>query len=309
MSHELQKAQSRLENIRKVKPILGALRTISLGSWQMGRNRRSGLPHYTQRLLACLPAVLPLVAERRQKPRTRKQAPADAEVVRHVAVLVVGSERGLVGRYNKVLVEHLRDHIEGFGPDVDVRLMALGSKLTRDLTAAELPPYWQRELSITSLPSYSLAYQLVSEWLRAYEAYELDAVDIVYNADAGAGRYQPAVTRLIPPDMPEATIREAAARASDSDAGRYIHVDTDPVRLYIRIVEQWAAIAAYRLLLEAAVTEHAARFQLMESATQNADDLTNELMLMVQSARRQAITQQVQELAIGAGLLKDDAGV
>ena len=52
------------------------------------------------------------------------------------------------------------------------------------------------------------------------------------------------------------------------------------------------------------MTEHSARYQLMESATQNADDLIDELMLTVKSARRQAITREMQELAVSAGLLE-----
>ena len=56
-------------------------------------------------------------------------------------------------------------------------------------------------------------------------------------------------------------------------------------------------------MIEAALTEHATRYQLMESATQNADDLIEALMLIVQSARRQAITREMQELAVSAGLL------
>jgi F0F1-type ATP synthase gamma subunit len=41
----------------------------------------------------------------------------------------------------------------------------------------------------------------------------------------------------------------------------------------------------------------------MEAATQNAERLIDELTLVVQTARQQAITQEMQELAAGAGLL------
>jgi F0F1-type ATP synthase gamma subunit len=41
----------------------------------------------------------------------------------------------------------------------------------------------------------------------------------------------------------------------------------------------------------------------MESATQNADRLIEELTLAVQAARRHAITQELQGLAAGAGLI------
>jgi chemotaxis response regulator CheB len=49
--------------------------------------------------------------------------------------------------------------------------------------------------------------------------------------------------------------------------------------------------------------ETVARFQLMEAATQNAERLIDELTLVVQTACQQAITQEMQELAAGAGLL------
>ncbi len=309
MGYQLEKAQSRLTNIGKVKPILGALRTISLGSWQMARNRRAGLVRYSERLLKLLPIVVPRVVGKSRTYRLRKSEPPAEEKVGHVSILIIGSERGLVGRYNKALIEQLRVHRRDMDQDVEVRLMALGSRLIRDLKADGFEPDWTHGLSITALPSYQLAYGLVSEWLRQYEAHELDTVVVIYNADAGAGSYQPSVTRLIPPDLPgQATASAAEGMEVRSDAADVI-VDTDPVQLYIRIVEQWTAIAAYRLLLEAAVTEHSARFQLMESATQNADDLIEELMLTVQSARRQAITQQMQELAAGSGLLDDTSNV
>ena len=39
MAQDLERIQTRLGNIRTVSPILAALRTISLGSWQMALNR------------------------------------------------------------------------------------------------------------------------------------------------------------------------------------------------------------------------------------------------------------------------------
>jgi F0F1-type ATP synthase gamma subunit len=103
LSHDLKKAESRLSNIQRVKPILAALRTISLGSWQMARNRRAGLSTYTQRLLDLLPLVLPYVTQRRGR-RRRRRAQAQAPCGGHIAVLLIGSERGLCGRYNKLIL-------------------------------------------------------------------------------------------------------------------------------------------------------------------------------------------------------------
>jgi F0F1-type ATP synthase gamma subunit len=57
-------------------------------------------------------------------------------------------------------------------------------------------------------------------------------------------------------------------------------------------------------LLESVAAEHAARYQLMEAAIRNAERLIEELTIAVQTARRHAITREMQELAAGAGLIE-----
>ena len=109
-----------------------------------------------------------------------------------------------------------------------------------------------------------------------------------------AGRYEPDITRLLPPELPESQ--------TNQHWPPYI-VETDPVQLYMQIVLQWTGIQLHNLMLEAAITEYAARYQLMESATQNADKLVDELTISIQSDRRQQITRELQELAVGAGLV------
>jgi F-type H+-transporting ATPase subunit gamma len=316
MSYELKKAEGRLDNIRNVKPILAALRTISLGSWQMARNRRAGLSDYIDRLLSILPDIVPHIVGVSQsvggprilgrKPflsRGRKPRGGDDGSAGRVVVLVIGSERGLCGRYNKALLDALMGYLDEVAEDVEVELGALGSRLTRELRQADCKPSWDRAMSITALPDYTFAHGFAVDWLARFEAFELDAVDVIYNADRGAGTYEATTVRLIPPELPPAPAQSAS---EDPVAARMTSkpiIETDPMQLYVRVIEQWTAIALYRYLLDAAVTEHLARFQLMESAMQNSDDLIAELMLTVNSARRQAITREMQELAVSAGLL------
>jgi F-type H+-transporting ATPase subunit gamma len=69
------------------------------------------------------------------------------------------------------------------------------------------------------------------------------------------------------------------------------------------VVTLWTTTELYRVLLDSAASEHSARYQLMEGATQNANRLIDELALALQAVRQQAITAEMQELAVGAGLL------
>jgi len=349
---QLERAQERLENIRGVKPILGGLRTISLGSWQAARKRRSGVRDYALRLEALLPWVVPHVdappaTAHRLRQRLLlsvhraargKADEADPSRPRRVEALVVGSERGLCGRFNAAIADEVDRYLKiQTARGVEVELRALGSRVKRVLDRRGVETGMAGALTVATLPPFSLAFGLTRRWLEAYEQEDLDAVDVIYNGYRGTGAYEPSAARLIPPRLPG---EDPIARAGANDGhprNRTSHVvgpsqthgeqdpfrrtrsetsrpqlerpwpapiiETDPHSIYASVVEQLAAVQLYEILLEAAAAEHSTRFQLMETATQNADRLIEELTLITQTARRQAITQELAELAAGAGLI------
>jgi len=327
---ELERAQSRLENVRSVQPILSALHTISLGSWQAALNQRGRVQGYMERLKALLPLVAahlprPTMNHRPRKPKGDKSPsgsllqqasddePGDSspDESARVIVLVIGSERGLCGRFNAAVVERAEAHLAEQGTDIE--LATLGGRMRRILERRGHQLAWSDALSITALPSFDLARDLSHRWLARYEAHEVDAVDLIYNAYRGLGSYEPTVTRLIPPEPPLSPPRErggwsrrgnAASTGGDTcGEGASIIVETDPVSLFARVIEQLTTTRLYELLLESASAEHAVRYELMGAATQNADRLIAELTLTIQTARQQAITQEMQEMAAGAGMI------
>lgn len=282
--------QTRLTNIRSVLPILNALRTISLGRWQAAQKQRRGQQHYEAGLLAMTPWLLPyLQTGRSAESNNFTQAG-------QVAVLVIGSERGLCGRFNAVLVKQVQQYLNRQAQqEKQVKLMALGNRLVR-LLQQQYELTWFQPLPKAASSLVRLAFLLTQRWLADYEAYQWDAIDLIYNAYQGIGRYQPATIQLIPPSLPVV------------DSPDELHlppiIETDPFHLYEHIIEQWIALKLYGVLLESAIAEHSARYQLMEAANQNAERLIEELTVAVQTARRQAITQETQALAVGAGLLE-----
>ncbi|MBC7252084.1 MAG: F0F1 ATP synthase subunit gamma [Anaerolineae bacterium] len=302
---DLERAQVRLDNIRSVEPILSALRTISLGSWRAALKRREVARRYQERLGNMLPALSPHLRTRARRRRLwpwragHSSSPSSGRII----VLVIGSERGLCGAFNAAVVWRAQRHLERVSmAGVQVELMALGSRVTRLLRRRQRHLTWSGPLSVTALPPYSLALQLTGQWLHRYKAHELDAVDVVYNAYRGTARYEPTVVRLLPPHLPHPEPAEPEGDLS-SELWPPPIIETDPQGLYARLMEQWVSARFYELLLESATAEHSARFQLLEGATQNAERLIAELTLAVQTARKQAITREMQDLAAGAGLI------
>jgi len=319
---EVERARERLENIRSVKPILNGLRTISLGSWQAALKRRGGVRDYAEQLITMLPAIIPHLPEERgifDRLRDRislpstiwdrgggDQAKRDGPV--RSEVLVVGSERGLCGRFNVAVADELDRYLsQSPGGGDDVTLRVLGSRAERVLERRGYEPTSAGSLAVTTLPPLSLAFDLSTEWLSSYERHALDTVVLVFNDYRGTGTYDPTIMRLIPPRLgAESTVSAPQAHRGRRALWPPPIVDTDPGSLYATVVEQWTAAQLYAILLNSSAAEHSTRFQLMESATQNADQLVEDLTLVIQTARRQEITQEMAELAAGAGLLRKE---
>jgi len=71
-----------------------------------------------------------------------------------------------------------------------------------------------------------------------------------------------------------------------------------------RIIDQLLASVLYESLLNSFVAENSARYQWMEEAEANIKRLIAELTVEVQMARRNLITQEMQELSAVAGMIK-----
>lgn len=280
--------EARLNNIRSVEPILGAMRTISLGSWQAALRRRQQVLAYADRVLSLL---APILSSRPVgRPRARG-APAGRAVT-----VVLGSERGLCGAFNSTLAHYVVRELAARGADeVEPELHCLGTRATRALRRLGIEATISRPLPTAALPTSDLASELTDTWLARYEAYEIDSVQVLYNTYRSAAAYEPISVQLIPPPVPPPSASSAPWPPP--------YVDTDAIALLARVAVLWATTELYRILLDSAAAEHAARYQLMEGATQNSARLIDELTLAMQAARQQAITAEMQELAAGAGLL------
>jgi F-type H+-transporting ATPase subunit gamma len=284
----IEEIKTRLSNIRSVEPILGAMRTISLGSWQAALKRKGRVLSYTQELLALSPWLVPLLHTPRR--RTKESSPAST------VVAVIGSERGLCGAFNSSLIRYVQSELEQIRENgTQIEVHTLGARVTRMLTRQGQPVARSWSLPMSALPTSGLANELTHTWLQRYESRELDAVRVIYNTYRNSTLHEPVTVQLIPPPLPSPTQASAPSPAP--------FVDTDAIGLYTRLIVLWATTEVYRILLDSASAEHSARYQLMEGATQNSDRLIAELTLALQMARQHAITSEMQELAAGAGLL------
>ncbi len=286
-----ERAEARLANLNNIEPLLGSLRVLSLSSMQMALNRKTNLQNYKRQYHGTLAHILAKLSPR----KIDELKNSDANDGKHLLV-VLGSERGLCGTYNKNLAT-----LTGIWQSEQiglVEILSFGTRLHEPLKQIGVNSDNLGSLSSGSKPRYAIANELISSWFEDKYENKLSTIDVLSFRKPAVGFYKPFITRLMPLPM---NLDDDLMENGDWPPRI---IEGDPESIAKHIIEHLTAIEFYDLILDAITSENAIRYNLLEEAKSNTHDLIEDLSLEIQLARRQMITQQIQEMAAGAGLTR-----
>ncbi len=210
---------------------------------------------------------------------------------KRVGLIVISTDRGLCGGLNtnlfKTVITAMKEwHASGL--EIDLTLIGTKSnaffkRIGGNITASAT--------HLGDAPSIVELIGTVKVMLDAYEAGSIDRLCLAHNVFENTMIQNPVVKQLIP--IADKTDEQLAAHWD------YIYEpDSKPVMdaLMTRYIES----LVYQGVVENVACEQAARMVAMKSATENADDLIDELQLIYNKARQAAITQEISEIVSGA---------
>ena len=88
-------------------------------------------------------------------------------------------------------------------------------------------------------------------------------------------------------------------QAGESSTVEYIY-EPDAATIYEALLPRYVDVQVYQALLETIASFYSAQMVAMKSATDNANDLVQDLTLTYNKARQSAITTQILEVVAGA---------
>jgi len=165
-------------------------------------------------------------------------------------------------------------------------------------------------VGFTERPAFTDARRISRDLTAAYVDGQLDRVDLVYN------RYVSPLTQyvrrqtLLPLQEAEVFgegLPEPERPADDELAEAHMRSDwlyePDAEELLPMLFSEYVDLSVYRALLESAASELGARMTAMRSASENAQDLIEDLTLEMNRVRQAEITQEILEVVAGAEAL------
>lgn len=291
----------RIKTVQSTKKITRAMELIAATRVAKAQERAAEARPYSEQLTAVI-LDLARLSSGLSHPLLREPQPAE-ELGRkpRAGFVVVTSDRGLCGAYNSnVLRAAEREVSNARGEGKDYVLHTVGKKAEAYFRFRGYD-IERSTLGVTDRPTYEDARSIAVPVREAFEAGELDTVDLVYTRFISVGSQEVVVRRFLP-------LQTAEAAPSD-EAGAYAQYEFEPSPEGIldELLPRYVEARVFAALLDASASEHAARQRAMKAATDNAEDLIVRLTRIMNRARQDAITTEIMEIVGGAEALSQSA--
>ena len=269
----------RIKSVESTMQITKAMQLVATSKLRRAKERMESSKPYTQVAGEAMKAAIASCSRDGTVPYSTRRP------LKKRCFVVIAGDRGLAGGYNNNIFKAVR----GYGDDVPCCSLPVGVKAIEFCTRAGLSPLsadFNRVEGMTVKNCYSMAQQL----LKGYDAGDFDELVLVYT-DFRNMISQDVVTEvLLPLPLPE----DAETRA--------VSVEYEPSadELLKDVIDDFLAGKLYSAICDSFASEVAARRNAMNSATDNAEAMIDDLRLRYNRARQGSITQEITEIVAGA---------
>ncbi len=219
--------------------------------------------------------------------------------VKHVALVVFGSDDGLCGAFNinvlKFLLRTVEQERENLGKDVAITVIPVGKKISKALNGVK-----HRDFNIETVDymnTRSTANQLhdFTDMLKArFVGQVFDRVNLVYMHYHSTSRQIPQSDQMLP-----VSYQALAESADKSAASSPCLFEPDANSIFNSVLPLYIRSMMQEVFTESSASEQASRVMAMQTASDNAKDLLETLNLEYNKLRQQSITTELLDILGG----------
>jgi len=293
MAAQLRLVRRRISSVQSIAKITRAQELIASSRIVRAQQQTRAAEPYARELTRAVEAVISRSTNVTHPFTQEPQHPSRA------AVLILTSDQGFAGAYNANVLresQRLRQALRDRG--VEPVLYVAGRKgiawhRFRDL---ELAGSWS---GFSAAPRYRDAQEVTDTLLGVFNAEQgsVDEIHLVCTDFVSMLTQRPVVRRLLPLE-----VEETDEPSPHGPLPQY-EFEPGPPEVLDALMPQYVASRIYYAMLQAAAAELASRRRAMKAATDNANDLLENLTREANNARQSEITQEISEIVGGANAL------
>ena len=209
----------------------------------------------------------------------------------NIGIVVITSNRGLAGGYNANIVRMI---IASEFPKEKVRLYTVGRK-GADGLARKGYTIAADYSDVIDEPTFADAKEMGKQLLTDFANGEIGEIYVAYTEFKNTVSHIPKLMKLLPVN-PE----DLQAEQEEQDELALMNFEPNEEEAISLLIPKYLTSILYGAFVEAVASENGARMQAMDAATNNAEEIINDLELKYNRARQGAITQELTEIIAGA---------
>lgn len=218
--------------------------------------------------------------------------------VKKTGYIVITSDKGLVGGYNSKILKAMMDTITDYHTENDdYAIISIGSVGSDFFKARGMNVSFELR-GLEDQPSFDQVGKIIAQAVEMYKNELFDELYVCYNHHVNSLTSQVRMQQMLP-------IKELDAEEASED--RVITgFELEPNREVIleQLLPQYTESLIYGAIIDAKTAEHAAGMTAMQTATDNAKNVINDLTIQYNRARQATITQEITEIVAGANALE-----
>jgi F-type H+-transporting ATPase subunit gamma len=280
--------RSKISSVQNTQTMTQAMKTMAMSKMAKTQIQMAAGRPYSQAIRSVIGHVA-LADLAYQPPYLEERA------VNRVGFLVVASDRGLCGGLNAKLFKKLLEEIYHWTEqEVAVELALIGSKAIGFFSRSVIPVVAQIE-GLGDHPQLADLIGVVKVALAAYHQKKWDRLYLVYNKFVNSLRQSVQIECLLPIHKTP----EGIAHPGNWD---YLY-EPSPQHLLETLLSRFIESQVYQAVVENLACEQSARMVAMQTATDNAGDLLEDLQRLYNERRQASITQELNEIVAGASAI------
>ncbi len=275
----------RRASIQSTEQITKAMKLVSTVKLQKSRTKAEGSKPYFDLMYQTISTMLAKSGNIEHKYLKAGNSPKKA-------VIAITSNRGLAGGYNNNIVKLITSSEEL--PAENTLVYAIGRK-GRDGLSRKGYGIKADYSDVINEPIYRDAADITLELLDAFGQNQIGEIYLAYTSFKNTVTHIPKLVKLLPIEMEE----------GDAQSGpqALMNYEPDEDEVLDSIIPKYMSSLIYGALLEAVASENGARMTAMDSATNNAEEMIEDLGLQYNRARQGSITQELTEIIAGANAI------
>ena len=190
-------------------------------------------------------------------------------------LLVVTSDRGLCGAFNANILRRAIEFLEERGNKGEQVTVSLAGRKSIDFFRRRPWTIRQEWPGIFDRLSFEHALDIGQNIVEQYDKGTFDQLYVVYNEFKSVMQQQVIVEKLLPIESLEEQ-KQLGGQEPKASLGHYLY-EPDESDLLKTLLPKHFEVQTYRVLLESAAAEQAARMTAMDGATRNAGELIKKL--------------------------------